>query len=509
MYFRIGVFGINLVIETDNAPRVRGLLDYVYESKKYNFFFKQWRTEKIRGHIYNRKTTRNGMTYFELGVGWAFYILTVFKDYIIKDDYDAVVKEIMQDTYRTHPFPKLRDDQNEDILYLLKYKFGLYSCHTGWGKSFIIAVLANDFYEQGKKILLVTPNKKARDELVKRIKNLYGLEVSIKLGIGRIQAVITSGLLNKKEMKSDEGRKQVIKELETFEVLMSDEVEYTMNDSGFFIYDHVVNATFRYGFSGTADKGNARMITTAQGICNETVAENKDLIRYFGTSLVYRLPKSLIVNRITVKTKSMNPMKLGAFDWDYDAMSNVYLEVMNNIFTNPDVCKTIVRVCKAYPLTFIPINNLAKIISTWIDEYFIGTFKILLVSHAGYTYYDLEGNKTEMTLQEACDKIKEGEVDVIPSTSSGFRALDFPNLKNMLLFSGKVAGSLIQQIGRVSRQKEMNIITLSPESDRGAIPIYTKGTKERDKMIASYYKDCDIRQKVVYESELESLNIEN
>ena len=79
----------------------------------------------------------------------------------------------------------------------------------------------------------------------------------------------------------------------------------------------------------------------------------------------------------------------------------------------------------------------------------------------------------------------------------------------MLLFSGKVAGSLIQQIGRVSRQKEMNIITLSPESDRGAIPIYTKGTKERDKMIASYYKDCDIRQKEVYESELARLNIEN
>ena len=55
----------------------------------------------------------------------------------------------------------------------------------------------------------------------------------------------------------------------------------------------------------------------------------------------------------------------------------------------------------------------------------------------------------------------------------------------------------------------MNIITLAPESDRGAIPIYTKGTKERDKMIASYYKDCDIRQKVVFESELKSLNNEN
>lgn len=325
-------------------------------------------------------------------------------------------------------------------------------------KSQVIAVLTNEFQLQGYKILLVTPSNKARDELVKRVKNLYGIEVSKELGRGRIQAIITSGLMNKKEMKTEEGRKKVIQELESFDVVLSDEVEYTMNDSGFFIYDHVYNAQYRYGFSGTADKANAQMITTGKGICNETVGENKNLIKYFGTSLVYRLPEKLTVNRIEVITPSMNGSNLRLWEKELDGSKNVYLEIMNGIFMNDEVCKSIIKVCKAYPLTFIPINNLVNIISNWIQNYFIGVFRVLLVSFEGYTYYDLQGNKTEMTLQEACDAIRAGKVDVIPSTSSGFRALDFPNLSNILIFSGKVAGSFIQQVGKHFARVSLNSV---------------------------------------------------
>ena len=133
MYFRLGVFGINLVIETDNSPQVRGLLTYVYEAKKFTPWTKKWETKKITGKIYNRKLIRGDHTFFELGIGWVFYIMTVFKDYIIKDDYEEVLGEIMKKSYRTIPFKELRDYQNDDVLYLLKFKFGLMSCHTGYG----------------------------------------------------------------------------------------------------------------------------------------------------------------------------------------------------------------------------------------------------------------------------------------------------------------------------------------------------------------------------------------
>lgn len=61
---------------------------------------------------------------------------------------------------------------------------------------------------------------------------------------------------------------------------------------------------------------------------------------------------------------------------------------------------------------------------------------------------------------------------------------------------------------RVARQKEMNIITLEPENGK-SIPVYSKGTKERDEMLESYYRNCEIRRKEVLEGDLETLTSEN
>ena len=89
---------------------------------------------------------------------------------------------VYQSTYRTQEFQELRDYQNQDILHCLKYKFGLFSCYTGYGKTTVIATLAKYYYNDlGKKVLLVTPQTKPRDELVKRIESSYGIKVSTKL----------------------------------------------------------------------------------------------------------------------------------------------------------------------------------------------------------------------------------------------------------------------------------------------------------------------------------------
>ena len=137
------------------------------------------------------------------------------------------------------------------------------------------------------------------------------------------------------------------------------------------------------------------------------------------------------------------------------------------------------------------MNNLNAVLKYWIDNYFVGQLRVLLVSGEGYSYYDLQGNKTMLSLQESCDYIKAGLVDVIPSTSSGYRALDFPGLENILLTSGKVAGVTLQCIGRVARNKHMNIITLAPFSKR-KIPVYSKGAETRSEMFKQYYKYCEI-----------------
>ena len=156
---RLSVYGINIILETDNLG-VRYMLEYETIKNSYNPWMKKWIDQKIKGKIYNRKKTdsKTGHTFFEIGVGYAAYLLKVFGGDIPKEDYNDVISAVYQSTYRTHPFPELRDYQNQDILHCLKYKFGLFSCYTGYGKTTVIATLAKYYYNDlGKKVLLVTP----------------------------------------------------------------------------------------------------------------------------------------------------------------------------------------------------------------------------------------------------------------------------------------------------------------------------------------------------------------
>jgi hypothetical protein len=177
------------------------------------------------------------------------------------------------------------------------------------------------------------------------------------------------------------------------------------------------------------------------------------------------------------------------------------MNIMNKIWTNPGICRLIVKLIKKYPLLFIPINNLANILTEWIDNWFMGVYRVLLVCHEGYVYYDLTGNKTVLTLTEACDYIKSEKVDVIPSTSSGYRALDLPGLENILLIEGLKAGVVLQSIGRIARSPHMNIITLSNLSGK-RIPVYTKSDKSRKELYQTYYKNCEITESIIYETAL-------
>ena len=499
---RLSVYGINIILETDNSG-TRYMLEYETTMNSYSPWLKKWIDQKIKGKIYNRKHTdsKTGKVYFEIGVGFAAYLLKVFGGDISKEDYNDVCSAIYQTSYRTIPFPELRNYQNQDILHCLKYKFGLFSCYTGYGKTQIIATLAKYYYSDlGKKVLLVTPQTKPRDELIKRIKSCYGIDVSTKIGSGRLQSMITNGLMNRKDVKDPVREKKLISELESFEVVLVDEVEYCANPGGFYIFSHAINTEVRYGFSGTSDKNSAKLIGFNNGLSDPTVVLNKELIRFFGTSLVYRKPLDLTINNIVVKSEAMNGKNLKLWEIPEDC-GNIYLEVMTKIFTNQEVSKVIVRVARTYPMTFIPINNLQNIIYEWIDKYFLGKFRILLVCGEGYLYYDLLKNKVNLNLEESCNRINLGEVDVIFSTSSGFRALDLPGLKNILLIQGKIAGSVLQQIGRVARQKEFNIITLEP-LDGKSLPVHTKSQKIRKDMIQEYYSYCKINDLTITENNL-------
>ena len=73
----------------------------------------------------------------------------VFKSYINIDEYNDLVHLITSDTYRTIPFPELRDYQNEDILHMLKYNFGVCSCFTSYGSDKRLTALFKNSEKSG------------------------------------------------------------------------------------------------------------------------------------------------------------------------------------------------------------------------------------------------------------------------------------------------------------------------------------------------------------------------
>lgn len=483
-------------------------LHYFLETKEKQWQYIPWKKEwgyndrVVKIYDPGKHSMSDGTFKYSVGLGWAGYLLGVFKDKLTAEDYKGIITDIIYaDTYRDIPFPGLRDYQNEDVLFLLRYRTGLFQVNTGYGKTQLIATLLNYAHtDLGKNVLLVCPSNKARDELVKRCKSVFGLTVSTKdkdLN-GSLDCIITSGLLNSKKTKDPalEGAFKAV--LANYDWVLVDEVEYTINDAGQYIYDNCIGAERFYGFSGTADKVGAETITFTDGL-SDVVTRNKDLIKYFGPSLIYRMPLNISIDNVVIKTSSLDNLVIDGAA--IDESGNVYSEVMKQIWTDPDVCRTIMKVIKKFPLCFIPINNLTNILYDWIENYWVGTFRVLLVCGEGYIYYDLDGTKTNLTLQESCDYIRDGKVDVIPSTSSGYRALDFPNLENILICAGKLAGVTLQCVGRVARGNHMNIISLEPHSKR-KIPVYSKGAKERAELINTYYQFCNLNNRVMDESEL-------
>jgi len=482
---------INRIILQTDQLNVKYFLEKDTSTYQYLPWKKQYGYTKKKVKLYDNKTIeKEGYYEFWIGPGFATYLLGILKNDITQEQYNSILYScVLAQSYPTAPFQELRDMQNEDILFLLKYKRGIFSCQTGYGKSQCCAVLTNYFHSLGKKVLLLTPSKKAREELVRRCKKLFNLDIPCdeKKWTGELDAMISSGLMNTKRISDPVENAKFNKLLAGYDVMLCDECEYvSMNDSGDYILSHCTNLERAYAFSGTSDKTKARVISFAEGL-SDVITDNLNLVRYFGGSLVYRLPIDKTVNNIVVRCQAMDDLKLTGIKED----GNIYNEIMTKLWTDPKICNTIVRLVQKYPMMFIPIYNLTSIITEWIEVYFKYKFRVLLICAEGFIYTNLQGEKTEIGLDGACNKALNNEIDVILSTSSGYRALDIPNLKNLLLIQGNVAGVVLQVVGRIARMPEMNIISLAPRGNR-KIPVYTKGCEQRDEQIRNYYSYCTI-----------------
>ena len=490
----------NNIFVTTNDERLLPYLTVDRMEKGYSPFTRSLGIVKKTYKIFSKKSKpdNNGFVTFEFGFGWVSYLSKLLFGLIPENERINLVSSVYSTNYRTTPFPELRDYQNEDVLFMLKFKRAVCSVYTSYGKTQVIATLANYAHSIGKRVLIVAPGKKPLDELVKRCKSAFNLDIpNDDLSIN---AIITSGIMNSKNKTDKNQAKEFAKQMATYDWVLVDEVEYCINPGGCYIFDRCCSAEVMYAFSGTAEKKKAQLISLNNGLKDDCVIDNIDLIKYFGPSIVYRTPQTLDIKNIFISTPAFSSLVFPEEIFK-STESNVYADIMNIIWTNDQIIDVIEKTIRKFPKLFIPINNLATILSKWIDKW-IGKFRILLVCGEGYIYYELDGSKSSLTLDESCDLIQNNYVDVILSTSAGYRALDFPGLTSILLIQGNIAGVVLQCVGRVARGTQSNIISLVPENSNIRIPIYSKGLDMRVDMIKDYYKNCPQEDILITENDL-------
>ena len=449
--------------------------DFKFLDKQYAFNIKTRRMENMNVECVMAldSTFRFNRTYVRLGLGFLVYIYAQYDELLDEDSKTSIKSACLFDLdaklYDLYP------TQQEDLKMLFHYKRGIFQCYTGYGKTQVIAVLMDYIVNVLKEsVVVLVPDTKPKHELVDRYEDLTGnklpeyYDTNSSINVLAVKGFLRSNSYN----RYDPFFKRV-------KWVLADEVEYCMNNSGIELMDLFINADKWYGFSATPDKksGNRIWIDNTK---SPVITRNFDLVNYFGFSTVFRKPDKHDITITSVVTDKFNNLDF--------IQADSYPDALRMIFMDYKVCKLIRSISKTEKPILIPFPYL-EVIDFWIEGYF-NDMKVINICSRGYEYY--ESGKLiskKLTLDQVKEFIESDKVDVITGTASVYRALDFRGISNILPLTSKLAGIVIQSIGRIARDTKFKIICIDPTTK---VPMYTGDLNKRKKLIKDYYSDCRI-----------------
>lgn len=479
------------------------------DSLKYLYAIKRYVRDIVTDYLYQEEL-EDGV--FKFNIGMAAFVYNEFYRNLDERSIELLEDILFSREEYDVNFPGLYNYQNEDLRTLLTMNRGMFQTYTGYGKSEVIATLANFLYEETDlNVIIVTANSTAYDEIKHRIKTLFGLESGYldygsKLNILNLNGVLRSSWYD----PNHEFWKEEF-------CILADEVESCVSDTAMGFYETLGKVKYMYGFSATSDKKKAdpvysrvpdEILNTPEMLIlkNDTnnrfesslkylerledhkstvrdiLGRNKNVVSYFGTSVIFRKPRDFRISMIDVVTTiSQSDLELPS---DY-----VYSEIIYELFTAPKMCELIEAITYKVGTIFIPMFRL-QVIDHWLETIFRKKdFLVLVISGRGFQIYEdgeLLGN---ITMGEMKKMVRDDVIGVILGTKSSYSALDLPELKRSLLLYSKTANIVIQAIGRTARQNEFEVYSIVPINN---IPTYTKDLIERKSLIYDYYSDCKI-----------------
>jgi len=420
------------------------------------------------------------------GIGWLEYFYIHFKD-LMDEKSIELCESIYYDEVNDFESEFLEGEAYTDVLAMLTRQRGLNQLPTGEGKTEQIAAMAHYFYKKGLRTLIITPGSKQKDEIAHRLKSRYGYELPYFSYLSNLNLISTNGFLRSNQFDPDSEYWSGV------DVVLADEVEYTLSTKGIELLACLSNLKYQYGFSATADKAKAEVISF-ENRSSKIIERNSELISMYGQCIVFRPPTNVNVNMITIKTNIFQNSDRYTSPYiskdEFEAMS--YVDIISTIFKEDYFCKGFNKILMGHKGVFVPINRL-EIIDNWLKNYFIDKDKLIIcISSRGYEVFS-EGKKVaNLKLSELKFLIHNELVDVIVGTKSAYSSLDFPKLNAVLCLTSSLASITLQCVGRVARSKNFDFINLESYH---VVPCYTYDSYKRKRLVVNYYGKENITTK--------------
>jgi hypothetical protein len=412
----------------------------------------------------------------------ATYLYNSNQDYPLEWK-EYLLKLIYNDKNLLTNIDRLRPDQQEAIRELVKYKRGILSIYTGWGKTELAAVFIQNLLDNTEgNILVLGAKNMIIDELQNRFKSFGFYQPTYFNDESRVNVINPNGFCNSDLFKSGTANTW----LKNVKFVIMDEVDRISN-SAMTLLDYVerYGCDYFYGMSATADKEKARQIPATNQLMSIMTYDLINVVAKFSHSVVYKKPSNFIIDLI--KTPMGKPDL--SYLKDIEDTNSAYEFVYG--FTTSLPYMTYLRFVMKHCKPFIPIFY-TTVIDKWL-EYFRDK-RIIVLSGSGYTYYENGEYVDDMNIEDLKFITSMGDFDAIFTTVTGFSAIDLPSMMDVVLLSGTQASSVIQYIGRVSRKREFRIWYAEYSK---TVPIYSNNLSEQLNLIRSYYDQCKLTQKIM------------
>lgn len=394
-------------------------------------------------------------------------ISQILKDMGVEVDASELNEKLGPPVYSDLGQMFLRPEQYEFLKKAMRLWSGVLSLPTAYGKNVMIVYLCMCSEIRNKNILICAPSYSIVDEIKQRFER-YGIPISTDMSeSSKIWAINPVGFMARKDID------QYQSWLDNVDMLIVDECDTVTNSLEDLIVNRLPNAKIHLGFSATVDKLNGANLTKIRNF-NNLRGETVKILKYFGPAIVHKTP-SKVIRIVESDIAFGNYQNL----WSYD-------KCVNQVWHSPRMVPYL-KACiednnkYARSTILIPFTNRGHVAHLLLEPR-LKKFSIAMWTASGIRFNDRE-EEPNSGLERVKELVNNHEIDVLLTTSVGFKGVDITELKSVMFITGSSYGSVTQILGRVFRYQGDGCPTVYLPRNISENPLYNKAYKSRREIV--------------------------